>query len=147
MHSPMNPNNWFVLQTTPGFEINLKTAIERFTRNKELNNLIIMCRHSPIEKSIYPIRQNNDFAKVASDEMAFLLQLAGKKGIVEISKIQLDTTQNITIVDGPLKDCQGRILFMNKRKHKAKISLKLLNRKIPITLGLEIIKNTDEVKK
>ncbi len=115
--------------------------------HKDLDDLLIMCRHAPIEKKIHPLRQDHHFARVAASEMAFLLQLAGEKGIVETSKIRIDTARDITVIDGPLKSCQGRILFINKRKHKAKIILKMLNREVPVTLGLDIIESTDEVEK
>lgn len=107
---------------------------------KELEALLIKSRHSPLENRLHPIRYNNAFARVAEHEMAFLIGLAGVSGLVKTSRALVDEDKTVTIIDGPLKNLTGRTLFINRRKQKARIMVEMLNRQVPVTLGLEILK-------
>ncbi|MCP4119676.1 MAG: hypothetical protein GY737_30600 [Desulfobacteraceae bacterium] len=107
---------------------------------KELEALLIKSRHSPLENQLHPIRYNNAFAKVKEHEMAFLLELAGVTGLVKTSRALVSEDKTVTIIDGPLKKNTGRILYINRRKQKARIMVEMLNRQVPVTLGLEILK-------
>lgn len=107
---------------------------------KELENLLIKSRHSPLEKQLHPICHNNTFAMVKEHEMAFLIELAGKKGLVKASRAMVAENRTVTIIDGPLKNFTGKILYINRRKRKARIMVEMLNRQVPVTLGLEILK-------
>ena len=71
--------------------------------------------------------------------MAFLLELAGVKGLVKISQAMVAEDNTVIIIDGPLKRVTGQILYINRRKRKARIMVEMLNRQVPVTLGLDIL--------
>ncbi len=72
--------------------------------------------------------------------MAFLIELAGETGLVETSRALVTEDKAVTIIAGPLKNFTGRILYINRRKQKARIMVEMLNRQVPVPLGLEILK-------
>jgi transcriptional antiterminator NusG len=106
---------------------------------KELEMLLIKSRHSPLESRLHPIRHNNSFAMVEKNEMAILLELAGVKGVVKTSQATVAEDNTVVIIAGPLKNFTGRILYINRRKRKARIMVEMLNRQVPVTLGLDIL--------
>jgi transcriptional antiterminator NusG len=106
---------------------------------KELETLLIKSRHSSLERRLHPIRYNNTFAMVEKHEMAFLLELAGVKGLVKTSQAIVAEDNTVIIIDGPLKKFTGQILYINRRKRKARIMVEMLNRQVPVTLGLDIL--------
>lgn len=71
--------------------------------------------------------------------MAILLELAGVKGVVKTSQATVAEDNTVVIIAGPLKNFTGRILYINRRKRKARIMVEMLNRQVPVTLGLDIL--------
>ena len=108
---------------------------------KEIDDLLIKIRHSPLEKRFHPVRHDNDFAMVRKDEMAFIIRLAGIDGLVKASQAMVSEDHTVTIVGGPLKNFTGKILFINRRKRKAKVVIDLLCRQLTVTLGLEMLQS------
>ena len=67
------------------------------------------------------------------------MSITDLNGIVRISDAVFDENKKVIITSGPLKNISGRILFINKRKKKAKILVTISNREVPITLGLNML--------
>ncbi len=83
--------------------------------------------------------QDGCYAMVQEHEMKFLMNMTGPTGLVKSSCAVLEEDDALVITSGPLKDLTGKIVYVDKRKRKAKIELSLLNKTIGVILGLEIL--------
>jgi len=91
-----------------------------------------------------PVKADGKYLKADKDEMKFFFEMTGEDGIIELSKGILMENQEVEIIHGPLKRLKGRILFINRRKNKAKVRMELMNRKVDVSLGLEIVSRTPQ---
>jgi transcriptional antiterminator NusG len=66
-----------------------------------------------------------------------------KDGVAEYSKVVKEGTK-IKIISGPLKELEGVIQSVDRRKQKAIVSLPLLNSIVKVTLGFEYMKESEE---
>ena len=67
-----------------------------------------------------------------------------KGDIAEYSKV-VKVGSKIKILSGPLKELEGEIVSVDRRKQRAIVKLPLLNSKVKVTLGFEFIgSETDE---
>lgn len=96
-------------------------------------------RHSHINNCVYPLLNDYRFAMVCEHEMEFLMTMTGVEGVVKVSEGVIDENKRVKIINGPLKNLTGNILFINKRKRKAKIQIQMMNRDVQVTLGFEIL--------
>ncbi|MGA1826055.1 MAG: transcription termination/antitermination NusG family protein [bacterium] len=87
-----------------------------------------------------PVCFNNKPAKIRPEEMEYLQTITNEQGIVPLSHGIFHEGDTVKILEGPLKDCEGKIIFINKKKHKAKVHIKLFNHEINIVLGLNLFK-------
>ncbi len=70
-------------------------------------------------------------------EKEIILKIA-KDGIIGYSKVMKDGSK-IRIISGPLKELEGTIESVDRRKERAMVRLSLLNRTIRVSLGFEYI--------
>lgn len=61
------------------------------------------------------------------------------RGISDISTVYFDENNRIVVESGPLKGLEGKIVKVDRRKQRAKISLDLYNDKFLIDLGFKVI--------
>lgn len=108
---------------------------------KDIETLLMKCRHSFLEGQLHPVCFNKSFLKVKASEMASIIKLAGMDGVVKTSRGIVYKDKTVIITDGPLKNYTGRLVFINKRKRKVKVMVDVLNRKFAVTLGLDIVKS------
>lgn len=109
---------------------------------KKLEYLLIKSRYSSLERYLHPVCYNDTFAMVEEKEMSFIIGLAGINGIVKASQATISNNdQAITIVSGPLKNITARLLYINKRKRKARIIVDMLNKQVAVTVGLEVLQS------
>ncbi len=113
----------------PGY-IFVYHSIDRVTAMLQKNNVNIFAK---------PVKADGKYLEANREEMELLFRITGENGVIKISKGIFSQNDEIRIINGPLKNLKGRILFINKRKNKAKIRIKLMNRMVDISLGLEII--------
>lgn len=66
-----------------------------------------------------------------------------KGGIAEYSKVVKEGSK-IKIISGPLKELEGIIQSVDRRKQKAIVNLPLLNSIVKVTLGFEYMKSNEE---
>ncbi|MGD9824695.1 hypothetical protein [Desulfobacter sp.] len=59
--------------------------------------------------------------------------------MIELSKGIIMEDEEVQIIQGPLKQLKGRILFIDKRKNKAKVRIEFMNRLLDVSLGVEIL--------
>jgi transcription termination/antitermination protein NusG len=72
------------------------------------------------DEFIRPIKFGNELAKVSTDEMKLLLLNSNYEGKIPLS-YGYKNGDSIVIMEGPLKNIQGKILFFNEKKKKAKV--------------------------
>jgi transcription antitermination factor NusG len=107
--------------------------------HKKIDEFILDIRRHSIGRHLRPICQDFVPAMVCENEMELLMEISGPDGLVAISEGILKQNRSVEIVRGPLKDLTGRILFINARKRKAKIRVRMLNREMQLTVGLDLL--------
>jgi len=85
-----------------------------------------------------PVAFNGQPARVAFREMEFLLNHTNKAGTFTMSTGSI-TGGTVVLNRGPLKNMNGRVLFINKKKRKAKVRLILFQREMDISLGIDLL--------
>ena len=86
-----------------------------------------------------PVMANGKYLEVNKNEMKFLFKVTGESGVIELSQGIVMENEDVLIMQGPLKQLKGKILFIDKRKNKAKVRIKFMNRLLDVSLGLEIL--------
>jgi transcriptional antiterminator NusG len=86
-----------------------------------------------------PVMANGKYLEANKNEMKFLFEVTGGNGVIELSKGIIKENEDVRIIEGPLKRLKGKILFIDKRKNKAKVRIEFMNRFLDISLGLEIL--------
>jgi transcription termination/antitermination protein NusG len=82
--------------------------------------------------------------RLLDEEKTLILKLT-KDGVINYSKVVNDGSR-IKIISGPLKDMEGTIESVDRRKQRAVVRLTLLNRLIKVSLGFEIIESDEKTK-
>lgn len=62
--------------------------------------------------------------------------IAGREGVAPFSKVVNEGTK-IRVISGPLKELEGKIISVDRRKQRAIVEMPLLNSSIKVTLGFE----------
>lgn len=86
-----------------------------------------------------PVMANGKYLEANKNEMKFLFEVTGEGGVIELSKGVVMENEEVLIIQGPLKQLKGKILFIDKRKNKAKVKIEFMNRMLDVSLGLEIL--------
>ena len=107
--------------------------------HKEIDLLLRELRNAKSKLLAKPVKANGKYLEVDVNEIRFLFKIAGKDGVIKISKGIVNENNRIEIVNGPLKNFNGQVLFINKRKNKAKARIEIMNRTVDVSLGLEIV--------
>ena len=78
-----------------------------------------------------------------TDDEKTLLKKIAKDGLVEYSKV-IKEGSKIKVISGPLKEIEGFIVSVDRRKNRATVSLPLLNSFVKVTLGFEYLEEDNE---
>ncbi|PIE58001.1 MAG: hypothetical protein CSA33_05990 [Desulfobulbus propionicus] len=106
---------------------------------KEIEKLLAIGKTPLISEKIRPVMFHDSPATVKASEMLNIFFMADDNGVIELSEVHWEEGENVAIISGPLKDIEGEIVFIDKRKRKAKVMVRLLNRLVPMTLGFQIL--------
>lgn len=87
------------------------------------------------------VGQKNNPSTINLEEKRLILSITTGKGIAEYSKVIKEGTK-IKIISGPLKELEGKILSVDRRKQRAVVGLPLLNSIVNTTLSFEYIKES-----
>ena len=77
-------------------------------------------------------------SKIDVSEIQILLKLLANGEVIKPSKA-IEKGDTIDILEGPLKQLQGLVVSVNKRKKRAKVLLNFLGKQRTVEIGLEII--------
>ena len=113
----------------PGYIFVYRSISESLDALYEVNSRIVF----------KPVMANGKYLEANKNEMKFLFEVTGGSGVIELSKGIVMENEGVMIIQGPLKQLKGKILFIDKRKNKAKVRIEFMNRLLDVSLGLEIL--------
>ena len=92
------------------------------------------------------VSAGKDFIKIDDDEIALILKLINKDGIIEISKILKDApgSKEFTVIEGPLKGMESIITRVDAHDRRAYVLLNHMGDPIKIEVGAKVIYKTDQ---
>ena len=70
----------------------------------------------------YPLKYTDNEKKLRGKDLEFIHWLKGNKGVIKISKI-IEIGNRINVLEGPLKDYEGKIIKINKRQKCVAVKL------------------------
>jgi transcriptional antiterminator NusG len=86
------------------------------------------------------LKSNQEITHLTGGGLDIALHFIKKAGAVAgRSKVYFDENSRIVVLEGPLKGLEGRIIKVDKRKCRAKITLDLYNDSFSIDLSFEVI--------
>ncbi len=89
--------------------------------------------------------ENGPQALVAQD-LEILQALLSHGEILGISRVSYTSDMRIQVKDGPLKGLEGRIIKVDKRKQRARVSLDMYRNSFEVDFAFELIAETDKDK-
>lgn len=129
IHQIKGEQNIIELPLFPGYLFVYKSISESLDALEKANSMI----------AFNPVMANGKYLEANKNEMRFLFEVTGGDGVIELSKGIVMENEEVLIIEGPLKQLKGKILFIDKRKNKAKVRIKFMNRLLDVSLGLEIL--------
>jgi len=86
------------------------------------------------------LRSNQEITPLADQDLELVLHFIKNAGpVAGRSKVYFNENSRIVVVEGPLMGLEGRIVKVDKRKGRAKVSLDLYNDSFTIDLAFEVI--------
>jgi len=86
------------------------------------------------------LKSNQDITPLSGHSLDIVLHFIKRTGqIAGSSKVYFDENSRIVVLEGPLKGLEGKIIKVDKRKGRAKISLDLYSDSFSIDLAFEVI--------
>jgi transcriptional antiterminator NusG len=93
------------------------------------------------------LRSNQEITPLADRDLELVLHFIKNAGpVAGKSRVYFNENSRIVVVEGPLAGLEGRIIKVDKRKGRAKVSLDLYNDSFAIDLAFEVIGVSDPVK-
>ncbi|MBN1409740.1 MAG: hypothetical protein JW969_02775 [Spirochaetales bacterium] len=105
--------------------------------HKKINKAMQIAQKYLPNEYIHPISMGGSPCKVFKEEMELLIKNTEANGIFKLS-LGLKVNDKIEIMRGPLKNLQGNILWIDEKKNKAKVEIKLFKRIMRVNLGIEV---------
>ncbi|MEN8906944.1 MAG: antiterminator LoaP [Clostridiales bacterium] len=85
------------------------------------------------------IRNGETFLKLKKEESSIIERLTYKSEIIGFSNA-LYENDKVLVLDGPLKNLEGYIISVNKRKNRAKIRINFMEEERNVELGINFLK-------
>ncbi len=90
------------------------------------------------------LKNNQNIVPIEGSDKELLLHFLHFGEIVEKSQVSFDENKRIKVISGPMKGLEGRIVKVDKRKRRAKISLSLYEESFTIDFGFEILEKIED---
>lgn len=121
--------NWSVLTKIlfPGYVL-LKGSSEELSQ----------CDFRTVPKIIRPLRSGYDLVSISEDEIQVLSRLICNNEVIDFSSLFVKDGK-VRVTDGPLVSMEGRIISVDRRKGRAKVSLDFLGDSRVVELGINVI--------
>lgn len=85
------------------------------------------------------LRNNHDVQALSGEDRDLLLHFLKLGEVVEKSKVYFDENNKIRVTEGALKDLEGRIVKVDRRKKRAKVRLSLYEESFLVDFGFEVM--------
>ena len=85
------------------------------------------------------LQSNQDIRPLPEEENRLVFKLLSGGEVAGESTVIFDVNDRIKVIDGPMKDLEGEIIKVDKRKKRAKIRLKLYENSFSIDFGFKIM--------
>ncbi len=85
------------------------------------------------------LRNNHDVKALSGEDRDLLLHFLKLGEVVEKSKVYFDENNKIRVTEGALKDLEGRIVKVDRRKKRAKVRLSLYEESFLVDFGFEVM--------
>ena len=110
-----------------------------FIETEDIEGLWLALRKIPVMTKLLG-RGGDPYTSLNESETEWLLQLKGANGEVALSFIRVHENNEVSILSGPLTGMKGMIKKINLHKRVAEVEVNLMNQKITVYLGIEIVK-------
>jgi transcriptional antiterminator NusG len=88
--------------------------------------------------------EKRNIVPLSEDEERIIYSLIGVNKKIELTTINVDVNKKIKVISGPLQGFEGKVLKYDLHKHTASVELDLNGIKNKLTVGLDVIVNTNE---
>ncbi len=90
------------------------------------------------------LKSNQNIEPLRGMERELLIHFLNYGEVVEKSTVTFDENSRIQVIDGPMKGMEGRVVKVDKRKRRAKISLTFYDNAFNIDFGFEFLEKLEE---
>ena len=87
------------------------------------------------------LKDNQHIEPLGPRDREILLHFLSYGEIVDRSKVVFDENRRIRVISGPLKDLEGRIIKVDRRKGRARVALELYENAFLIDFGFDCLEN------
>jgi transcriptional antiterminator NusG len=88
------------------------------------------------------LQNNNNIVHLSNSDRELVAYFISFGEVVKKSTVYFDTGNKIRVVSGPLKELEGKIIKVDRRKGRAKVRLDMFNQSFLIDLGFDALKNS-----
>ncbi|MEI6876112.1 MAG: antiterminator LoaP [Spirochaetota bacterium] len=85
------------------------------------------------------LNQTSNPLPLSDNDRQLLLRFISFGKVADISKVTFDENQRIVVLEGPLKGLEGRIVKVDRRRGRAKVSLDICETGFLIDFGFEAV--------
>lgn len=96
------------------------------------------CDFKTVPKVIRPLRSGYDMVRIDQSEMRILSRLICNNEVIDFSSVFVKDGK-VRVTDGPLISMEGRIISVDRRKGRAKVSLDFLGDSRVVELGVNVL--------
>ena len=87
------------------------------------------------------LQSNENIEPLSETDTKLLLHFLSFGQVVEKSTVYFDEGNRIRVLDGPLKELEGKIVKVDRRKGRAKVKLDMFENSFFIDFGFEALEN------
>jgi len=98
-------------------------------------------RFKPIPGFIRFLQSNENIESLSEADKKLLLHFLSFGQVVEKSTVYFDEGSKIRVLSGPLKELEGKIIKVDRRKGRAKVKLDMFENSFLIDFGFEVLEN------
>ena len=87
------------------------------------------------------LQSNDNIEPLSENDRKLLLHFLSFGQVVEKSTVYFDKGNRIRVISGPLKELEGKIIKVDRRKGRAKVKLDMFENSFLIDFGFEALEN------
>lgn len=90
------------------------------------------------------LKENTDVRPLQGEDKRLLMHFLSFGEVIEKSTVRFDEDSRIRVLEGPLSGLEGRIVKVNRRKGRAKVSLDLYGETFLVDLGFDVLEQGED---